>query len=178
MSSRYSDLSLDKRIASEARPYWAHLAGICLLSLLSAPLTLLSPLPLKIAVDSVLGDSPLPQWLGMMLPATTENNTTGSTHRGDIARGGDRIAPAVAGVCQLVAPIIRWRETCLGFSQSSVRVLATALVVLSRHQRDGRLIVSNPVRCPVCPIRDHTGVCAIRHSMGHSWCARLGHRAV
>ena len=34
MSSRYSDLSLYKRIASEARPYWAHLAGICLLSLL------------------------------------------------------------------------------------------------------------------------------------------------
>ena len=31
---------------------------------------------MKIAVDSVLGDSPLPQWLGMMLPATTENNNT------------------------------------------------------------------------------------------------------
>ena len=76
MSSRYSDLSLYKRIAAEARPYWVHLAGICVLSLLSAPLALLGPVPLKIVVDSVLGDSPLPQWLDMMLPATTANDNT------------------------------------------------------------------------------------------------------
>jgi ATP-binding cassette subfamily B protein len=76
MSSRYTDLSLYKRIASEARPYWAHLAGICLLSLLSAPLALLGPLPLKIAVDSVIGDTPLPNVLQMILPATTANDKT------------------------------------------------------------------------------------------------------
>ena len=43
-----------------ARPCWPHLAGIALLSLLSAPVTLLAPLPLKIAVDSVLGTHACP----------------------------------------------------------------------------------------------------------------------
>jgi ATP-binding cassette subfamily B protein len=46
-----------------ARPCWPHLAGISLLYLLSTPVTLLAPLPLKIAVDSVLGTRPLPHWL-------------------------------------------------------------------------------------------------------------------
>jgi ATP-binding cassette, subfamily B, bacterial len=74
MARRYSDLSLYRRIADEARPYWLHLTAICLFSLLSAPLALLGPLPLKIAVDSVLGDSPLPQLLQMVLPTTTAEN--------------------------------------------------------------------------------------------------------
>ena len=46
-----------------ARPCWPHLAGISLLCLLSTPVTLLAPLPLKIAVDSVLGTIALPVWL-------------------------------------------------------------------------------------------------------------------
>jgi ATP-binding cassette subfamily B protein len=44
------------------------LAGIAALSLLSMPLTLLYPLPLKIAVDSVLGQQPLPIFLVHFLP--------------------------------------------------------------------------------------------------------------
>jgi ATP-binding cassette, subfamily B, bacterial len=58
------------RAVKLARPCWPHLAGIVLLSLLSAPVTLLAPLPLKIAVDSVLGSHPLPGWLHLLpLPA-------------------------------------------------------------------------------------------------------------
>ena len=76
MSSRCTDLSLYKRIISQARPYWAHLGGICLLSLLSTPLALLNPLPLKIAVDSVIGETPLPDFLEMILPAMAANDKT------------------------------------------------------------------------------------------------------
>ena len=52
-----------------ARPYWPHLAGIFTLSLIAAPITLLLALPLKIAVDSVIGNQPLPHFLENMLPA-------------------------------------------------------------------------------------------------------------
>jgi ATP-binding cassette subfamily B protein len=52
----------------QARSCWPHLAAITLLSLLSLPLTLLYPLPLKIAVDSVLGHEPLPRFLATLLP--------------------------------------------------------------------------------------------------------------
>ena len=50
------------RTLGECRSCWPHLAGIGFLSLLSLPLTLLYPLPLKIVLDSVLGSLPLPAW--------------------------------------------------------------------------------------------------------------------
>lgn len=52
----------------ECRSCWPHLIGIAGLSILSLPLTLLYPLPLKIVVDSVLGSQPLPHWLIMAVP--------------------------------------------------------------------------------------------------------------
>lgn len=51
------------RVLRESRSCWPHLTGIAGLSLLSLPLTLLYPLPLKIVVDNVLGTQPLPNWL-------------------------------------------------------------------------------------------------------------------
>jgi ATP-binding cassette subfamily B protein len=62
-------LTLYRRLASQARPYWPHVLAILLLQLLTAPLALLAPLPLKIAVDTVLGSRPLPHWLDAILPA-------------------------------------------------------------------------------------------------------------
>jgi ATP-binding cassette subfamily B protein len=56
------------RVLSHSRGCWPHLAGITALSLLSLPLTLLYPLPLKIAVDNVLGKQPLPDSLRTFLP--------------------------------------------------------------------------------------------------------------
>jgi ATP-binding cassette subfamily B protein len=55
--------SLIRQIMRVSRPCWLHLAGISLLCLLSTPIVLLAPLPLKIAVDSVLGTRALPNWL-------------------------------------------------------------------------------------------------------------------
>jgi ATP-binding cassette subfamily B protein len=52
----------------QCRSCWLHLAGITILSLLSLPLTLIYPLPLKLAVDSVLGQRPLPQFLQIIVP--------------------------------------------------------------------------------------------------------------
>ncbi len=57
-----------RRVLSEARAYWPHLAGLLLLSLLSTPLALLHPVPLAIAVDSVIGSRPLPGFLQAALP--------------------------------------------------------------------------------------------------------------
>jgi ATP-binding cassette subfamily B protein len=59
----YSDRAVLARLVREARPCWPHLIALLLLGLLSAPLALLTPLPLKITVDSVLGAHPLPGFL-------------------------------------------------------------------------------------------------------------------
>lgn len=58
----------------ESRSCWPHLTGIAGLSVLSLPLTLLYPLPLKIVVDSVLGNLPMPGWLVRLDPALARQN--------------------------------------------------------------------------------------------------------
>ncbi len=63
-----TDLALYRRLWREARPYWPHLAGMFLLSLLATPIALLVPLPMKIIVDSVLGSHPLPRLVDVVLP--------------------------------------------------------------------------------------------------------------
>jgi ATP-binding cassette subfamily B protein len=74
---RYSDLSLYRRALLQARPYWIHIVGIFLLSVLSTGLALLAPVPLKIAVDSVIGSQPLPGVLGPYLRAVPAGSSAG-----------------------------------------------------------------------------------------------------
>ncbi len=64
----YGDLTLYRRLLRQARPYWRNLVGIFLFSLLASPLALLTPLPLKIAVDNVIGSQPVPGFLNALLP--------------------------------------------------------------------------------------------------------------
>src|SRR6266568_4828379 len=78
MSAAGSDgRSLFLRLWQQARPYWLHLTAIFLLSFLSSPFALLTPLPLKIAVDSVLGHHPLPRFLQAWLPAAVTQSPSG-----------------------------------------------------------------------------------------------------
>src|SRR6185369_2833319 len=67
-----TDYSVWRRLSELARPNWPHLLGIVLLSFLSTPLSLLMPLPLKISVDSVLGNQALPNWLQAIIPDALE----------------------------------------------------------------------------------------------------------
>ncbi len=64
----YSARAMYRRLFAVARPYWPHLGGILALSLLSAPLALLTPMPLKVVVDSAIGGRPLPAVLAAVVP--------------------------------------------------------------------------------------------------------------
>jgi len=74
--ARYTDLTLYRRLWRQARPYRPHIGCLFLLSLLSTPLALLTPLPLKIAVDSVIGSHPVPGFLNALLPAAVFHSPT------------------------------------------------------------------------------------------------------
>jgi ATP-binding cassette subfamily B protein len=74
--TRYTDFTLYRKLLQQARPYWPHLAALFLLGLLSIPLALLTPLPLKIAVDSVIGSHPLPGFLERLLPTVAARSQT------------------------------------------------------------------------------------------------------
>src|SRR3989442_5702253 len=64
----YSDVLVVRRLLGEARPSWPLIGALFLLSLLSSPLALLMPLPLKIAVDSVIGSRSLPSVVAPFVP--------------------------------------------------------------------------------------------------------------
>jgi ATP-binding cassette subfamily B protein len=72
----YTDLALYRRLLHQVRPYWAHLTGLLLLGLLGGCLALLTPLPLKIAVDSVVGSRPLPGFLDALVPGSVTGSDT------------------------------------------------------------------------------------------------------
>lgn len=64
------------RLLRQVRPYGPHLAALLLLDLLGGTLALLTPLPLKIAVDSVVGSRSLPPFLDALLPAALTGSGT------------------------------------------------------------------------------------------------------
>lgn len=65
---RYGDIALYRRLLRQAKPYWGHLFGVFMLSLIAAPLALLMPLPLKVVIDSVLGGKPVPETIAWLFP--------------------------------------------------------------------------------------------------------------
>ena len=54
-----SDLAVYRRAAQEARPQLGRIALLFVIGLLGSPLSLLTPVPLKIVADSVIGNEPL-----------------------------------------------------------------------------------------------------------------------
>lgn len=87
---KYSNAVVYRRLLTEVRPFWIQIIGLFALSLLTTPLTLLNPIPLKLAVDSILGSHDLPRALTAMLPAGADR------------RGVDAIA-LVAGLFVVIA---------------------------------------------------------------------------
>lgn len=71
-----TDWALYRRLLGQARRYWPHLAALFALGLVTTPLALLTPLPLKIVVDSVLGSRPLPGVLETTLPVAVTRSAT------------------------------------------------------------------------------------------------------
>ncbi len=92
-----TDLALYRRLVAEARPYWLHVAGLLALSLLSAPIKLLTPLPLKIAVDSVIGSRPVPDVLVALVPPA-------------VSRSGTDLLVLVAGLIMVIAALGQLQE--------------------------------------------------------------------
>ena len=64
--------SILPRLFLQAAPYWPQLAVLFLINLLSTPLALLNPVPLKIIVDTAFGDEPMPGPIRMFFPGDFE----------------------------------------------------------------------------------------------------------
>ena len=67
-----------RRMYSHLRPFRVPLALVVLVDLLAIPLTLLTPLPLAIAVDYAVSSKPLPAWASPWLPASVTGSAAGA----------------------------------------------------------------------------------------------------
>ena len=77
MSRSRGDAQLLRRLLLQARRYWSNLTAIFCLDLLAMPLNLLLPVPMMLAVDSVIGSQPLPAVLSSWLPDAFASTTAG-----------------------------------------------------------------------------------------------------
>lgn len=72
-----TDLALMRRAVMMARSYWPHIVATFLITLVATPIALLQPVPLKIAVDSVIGDDALPGFMEPWVPTALSSSTMG-----------------------------------------------------------------------------------------------------
>ncbi len=71
-----SDWRIIRRMTKQARPYWTRIGFIFLLSLAGTPLSLLTPLPIKIVIDSVVGSHPVPKMLRGIIPQDLQHSAS------------------------------------------------------------------------------------------------------
>ncbi len=66
---------LFRRLLVEMRPYLRSIALLFLISISAVPLALVTPLPIKIVVDNVLGSQPLPGYLKILTSNPSQVST-------------------------------------------------------------------------------------------------------
>ena len=76
MARSYRTLALYKRLIFEARSCWGQVAALFALGLLATPLALAAPVPIKIAIDCILGRAPLPSWVEWIVPEVPPHSQT------------------------------------------------------------------------------------------------------
>jgi ABC-type bacteriocin/lantibiotic exporter with double-glycine peptidase domain len=61
-----------RRVFGELRPYSLSIFVLLIISLSAIPITLITPLPIKLIVDNVLGSSTLPGYLAILVPGNLQ----------------------------------------------------------------------------------------------------------
>src|SRR5215211_5450079 len=59
---------LSRRILSQIRPFWPQILLLLVVDLLATPLLLLSPVPVALAVGTLIGGHPLPGFVDAFVP--------------------------------------------------------------------------------------------------------------
>src|SRR5215207_2875188 len=77
MPQNCSSFELLRRLWTFIAPFRWQLLGLCGVVLLSIPLNLLLPLPLTLAVDSIIGSRPLPEFLQIWTPSSLQASSRG-----------------------------------------------------------------------------------------------------
>jgi ATP-binding cassette subfamily B protein len=121
-----------RRLLAGSWPYRAQLAALFAIGLVQTPIAILTPLPLKLAVDSALGQVPLPAWLRPL----------GTGHSPELALAAAAgLLVAVALLRQLQSLADRWMRALLTERQTldlrAQLFLHAQQLSLAHHDRRG-----------------------------------------
>jgi ATP-binding cassette, subfamily B, bacterial len=72
---KYTLSEVSRRLLAETRPNWLQIAALFGISLITIPLTLLTPIPLKLMIDSIIGTEAFPQVMEAVLPAGADRTS-------------------------------------------------------------------------------------------------------
>ena len=151
------------KIGRYALPEGRSLLAIGILMLLGIGLGLLTPWPLKLIVDYVLANKPLPDGL------TWLESLPGSEFTEDHAGLAGRRHSGLFLIADVVAIAQRYVETGAGSrmvyasSLGSLRPFAAPFTVGPLPRRNGRLNQARHCRYRLCPRVSHAGVCSERN---------------
>ena len=104
-----------RRLALEVRPYWSWIGLSFLTSILAAPFSLLLPLPLKIAVDSVIGGRQLPGFLVVALPDRLVISSDGVLLVAVVLVVAIAVLDQLRGFCNTMVTTYAGEQLLLGF---------------------------------------------------------------
>ena len=135
------------RLLRDARPYARRIAALTLLSLLATPLALLLPIPLKIAVDSVIGSQPPPAILDSLLPTAATQSDTGLLITVGVMFVAIALLDPTRGAGESDPRDPRRRAAADPLSDDPVPPCSAPLALLSRPASGGRFDLSHPVGC-------------------------------
>ena len=121
----YSATELLFRLFGQAKGYRVHLAGVLALRLLGTPLTLLTPVPIKIIVDSVVGSDPLPGYIAFAAPEVVTISSSGIL----------AVAIALFLLVSLLSLVRAFTATYLNIYTAQKLVLKLRAELFSRIQR-------------------------------------------
>ena len=120
-----------RRLYAHLRPFRLPLVLVVVVDLLAIPITLLTPLPLAIAVDHAVTGAPLPSWAIAWLPSTLTASKAGPI------------------LCQFRLPdALKW-EICKGISASRAREITSPMDSRRKLPPLRMWTVKNP---PILPV--------------------------
>ena len=118
------DMRLLRRLARAARPELPRIGALYAVSVLAMPLALLTPVPLKIAVDSGIGTHQPPSWLAAAIPGGGEPSQ-------DVVLA---VAAALLVLVALLSQLQQLAEAALG-ALAGERLLLRLRAELFRHSQ-------------------------------------------
>ena len=137
---------MSRRILRQIGPFWRQILLLLFIDLLATPLLLLTPVPLKIAVDSVIGSDPLPGFVDRSCRSRLTSSSVALLFVVAIMPSARRALDELQSLVSYVMQTRTGRAAHARLPRQALPPRPAAVALLPRHAREPRLDLPHPVR--------------------------------